>query len=151
MHWRGPSGLYFCDHRKRIWSLSSVCHVSLKNLNGSKSNIRLTGIVQPMAKNSYSALALTGESFSLISYPFDLKTFKYCSPQAGAGTEPGNWQEASLGLLDALSMETRGSGKAAHFPLQMSKESTGDRVTLCVLVQFSLEVVHVRNCLCRPI
>jgi hypothetical protein len=77
MHWRGPSGLYFCDHRKRIWSLSSFCHVSLKNLNSSKSNIQLTEIVQPMPKNSYSALALTAESFSLISCPFDLMTFNY--------------------------------------------------------------------------
>jgi hypothetical protein len=79
MHWRGPSGLYFCDHRKRIWSLFSVCHVSLKNLNGSKSNIRLTGIVQPMPRNSHSALALTAESFFLIFCPFDFLTFKYCS------------------------------------------------------------------------
>jgi hypothetical protein len=66
MHWRGPSRLYFCDHRKRIWSLSSVCHVSLNNLIGSKMNIQLTEIVQPIPKNSYTAPALADTpNFSL--------------------------------------------------------------------------------------
>ena len=72
-------------------------------------------------------------------------------PQTGAGAEPGSWQEASLGLLNTLSMETRGSVEAAHLPEQKSKESTGGRDTILSLAQFSLEVVHVRNCLRRSI
>ena len=48
-------------------------------------------------------------------------------------------------------METRGSVEAAHLPEQKSKESTGGRDTIVSLAQFSLEVVHVRNCLRRSI
>ena len=48
-------------------------------------------------------------------------------------------------------MEIPGSVEAAHLPVQMSKERVGGRDTIYALVQFSLEVMHVRNCLCRPI
>ena len=48
-------------------------------------------------------------------------------------------------------MGIRGSAEAAHLPVQMSEETIGGRDTICALIQFSLEVVHVRHCLCRPI